>query len=184
MLKKKAHSQQWRCIQLENPDFRLNSLCSNPGFISTSLVTWGQLPNCWYLISSPVCCYSVTQSCPTLCDPMDCSTAGLPVHHQLPESTQTHVHWVGDAIQPSHSSCRPLLLLPSIFPSIKVFSNESPLRIRWSKYWSFGFSISPSNENSWLISFRVDWFDLLALQGVLSRVFSSTTVQKHQFLSA
>ena len=106
---------------------------------------------------------SVTQLCPTLCDPMDCSTPGLPVHRQLPESTQTHVHWVGDAIQPSH----PLLLLPSIFPSIRVLSNESALRIRWPKYWSFSFNISPSNEHPGLISFRMDWLDLLALKGTL-----------------
>ena len=88
---------------------------------------------------------SVAQSGPTLCDPMICSTPGLPVHHQLPEFTQTHVHRVGDAIQPSHV-CRPLLLLPPIPPSIRVFSNESALRMRWPKYWSFSFSISPSNE--------------------------------------
>ena len=86
---------------------------------------------------------SVTQSCLTLCNPMNHSMPGLPVHHQLPESTQTHVHRVGDAIQPSHL-CRPLLLLPSIFPSIRVFSNESALRVRWPKYWSFSFNISPS----------------------------------------
>ena len=185
---------------------------------------------------------SVAQSCPTLCNPMDCSTPGLPVHHQLPELAQTHVHWVGDAIQPSqpllspfpisfHSSlflvfegicqkinifisvqslshvrlfahpltaacqaslsnnnsrslsklmsiesvmpsnhlilCCPLLLLPSVFPSIRVFSNESVLPIRWPKYSSFTFSISPSNEYSGLISFRMDWFDLLAVQGTL-----------------
>ena len=101
-----------------------------------------------------------------LWEPMNCSTPGLPVHHQLPEFTQTHVHWVGDAIQPSHHLSS-LLLLPSIFPSIKVFSNESVLRIRWPKYWSFSFSISPSNEYSGLISFRIDWFDLLAVQGTL-----------------
>ena len=87
---------------------------------------------------------SVAQSCPTLCDPMNHSTPGLPVHHQLPESTQTHVHWVCDAIQPSHPLLS-LLLLPSIFPSIMVFSNESALCIRWPKYWSFSFNISPSN---------------------------------------
>ena len=75
--------------------------------------------------------------------------------------------------------CRPLLLLPSIFPSIRVFSDESVLRMRWPKYWSFSFSISPSNEYSGLISFRIDWLDLLAVQGTL--VFSNTTVQKHQF---
>ena len=78
--------------------------------------------------------------------------------------------------------CRPLLLLPSIFPSIRVFSNESALCIRWPKYWSFSFSISPSNEHSGLISFRMDLLDLLAVQGTL-KVFSNTTVQKHQFFS-
>ena len=108
---------------------------------------------------------SVSQSCPNLCNPMNRSTPGLPVHHQLPESTQTHVHLVGDAIQPSHP-CHPLLL-PSIFPSIRVFSNESVLCIRWPKYRSFSFSISPSNEHPGLISFRMDWLDLLAVQGTL-----------------
>ena len=100
---------------------------------------------------------------------MDCSTPGFPVHHQLPELAQTHVHWVGDAIQLS-SSC-PFLLLPSIFPSIRVFSSESILHIRWSKYWSFSFSISPYNEYLGLISFRIDWFDLLAVQGTLKSLF-------------
>ena len=109
---------------------------------------------------------SVTQSCLTLCDPMDCSMPGLPVHHQFLEFTHTHVHWVGDAIQPSHP-LHPLLLPPSIFPSIRIFSNESVLRIRWPKDWSFSFSISPSNGYSRLISFRVDWLDLLAVQGTL-----------------
>ena len=109
---------------------------------------------------------SVTQSCLTLCNPMDCSTPGLPVYHQLLEFTQTHVHWVGDAIQPSHP-LSPLLLPSSIFPSIRVFSNESVPRIRWPKCWSFNFSISPSSEYSGLISFRIDWFDL-AVQGSLN----------------
>ena len=95
--------------------------------------------------------------------PMNPSTPGLPIHHQLPEFTQTHVHWVSDVIQPSHL-CFPLLLLPSIFSSIRVFSNESA-HIRWPKYWSFNFSISPSNTYSGLISFRMDWLDLLAVQG-------------------
>ena len=108
---------------------------------------------------------SVTQLCPTLCDPIDCSTSGFPVCHQLPELAQTHVHQAGDAIQPSH-----LLLSPS--PAfnrshIRVFSSESVLHIRWPKCWSFSFSISPSNEYSGLISFRVDWFDLLAIQRTL-----------------
>ena len=102
----------------------------------------------------------------TLCDTMDCSTPGLPVHHQLPEFTQTHVHRVDDAIQ-DLILCRLLLLLPSIFPSIKVFSSESALRIRWPNYWSFSLSISPSNDYSRLISFKMDWLDLLAVQGTL-----------------
>ena len=103
---------------------------------------------------------------PTLCDPMDRSMPGLPVHHQLPESTQTHVHRVGDAI--NHLIlCRPLLLLPSTFPSIRGFSNESAFRSRWPKYWSFSLNISPSNEYSGLISFRIDWLDLFTVQGTL-----------------
>ena len=109
---------------------------------------------------------SVTQSCPTLHDPMDCSTLGFSVHHHLPELAQTHVHWVGDAIQPSH---------PLLFPSPPAFSlsqhqglsNESVLCIRWPEYWSLSFSISPSNAYSGLISFRMDWLDLLAGQGTL-----------------
>ena len=100
-----------------------------------------------------------------LCDPMNCSTPGLLVHHQLLEFTQTHVHWVSDA---NHLIlCCPLLLLASIFPNIRVFSNESALCIRWPKYWSVSFNISPSNEQSGLISFRIDWLDLLAVQGTL-----------------
>jgi len=116
----------------------------------------------------------VTQPCPTLCDPMDCSMPGFPVHYQLPELVQTHVHRAGDTIQ-SFILCCPLLLLPSIFPSIKVISNESVLPIRWPKYWSISFSISPSNEYSGLISFRMDWLDLLTVQGTLKE--SSPTPQ-------
>ena len=116
---------------------------------------------------------SVTQSCPNLCDPVRYSTPDLPVHHQLPEPTQTNVHWVGDAIQTSHPLC-PLFLLPSILPSIRDFSNESALCIRWPKYWSFSFNISPTNEHLGLISFRMDWLDLLAVQGTLE---SSPTPQ-------
>ena len=96
------------------------------------------------------------------CDPMDCSTPGITVHQQLPKLTQTHVHQVRDSIQPSHPLSY-LLLLPSIFPSITVFSSESVLRIRWPKYWCFSFSISPSNEYSELISLRTNWFDLFAV---------------------
>ena len=117
------------------------------------------------IIISSVQFSSVTQSCPTLCDPMDWNTPGLPVYHQLPEFTQAHVHWVGDAIQPSHHLW---------FPSPPAFNlsqgqglfNGSVLHIRWPKYWSFSFNISPSNEYSELISFRMDWLGLLAVQGM------------------
>ena len=119
---------------------------------------------------------SVAQFCPTLCDPMNRSMPGPSVHHQLLEFTQTHVHWVGDAIQP-FILCRPLLLLPPIPPSLRVFSNASTLHLRWPKCWSFSFSISPSNEHPGLISFRMDWLHLLA-------VFPNTRVQKQQFFSA
>ena len=111
---------------------------------------------------------SVAPSCLTLCNPMDHSTPDFPVHHQLLGLTQTHVHWVGDATQPSHPLSSPSPLLPcSIFPSISIFSNESVLHIRWRKYWSFNFSISLSNEYSGLTSFRMDWLDCLAVQGTL-----------------
>ena len=107
---------------------------------------------------------SVTQSCPSLCDPMNCSMPGLPVHHQLPESIES--------VMPSNHLvlCCPLLLLPSIFPGIRVFSNESGLHIRWPKYWSFSFNISLSNGHPGLISFRMDWLDLLAVQGTLKNL--------------
>ena len=108
----------------------------------------------------------VAQLCQTLGHPMDCSTPGFPVLHHLLDFAQIHVHWVGDAIQPCHPLSS-LLLLPSIFPSIRVFSNESALCIRWPKYWNFSFSIGASNEHSGLISFKIGWFDLLAVQGTL-----------------
>ena len=112
------------------------------------------------------CCCSVVKSCLSLYDLVDCSTPGFSFHHYLPEFPQTRVHWVSDAIQPSHplSSASPLALS---FSQIRVFSRESALLIRWPKYWSFSFSISPSNEHSGLISFRIDWFDLLAVKGTL-----------------
>ena len=117
---------------------------------------------------------SVAQSCLTLCDPMDCSMPGLPVYHQLIELTQTHVHQVDDAIQPSHPLSS-LSLQPSIFPSNRVFSNESLVHIKWPKYWSFSFSISPSSEQSGLISFSMNWLNLLAIQATLKE--SSPTPQ-------
>ena len=109
---------------------------------------------------------SVSQLGPTLCDSMDCSTSGFPVNQQLPELAQPHVLPIGDAIQ-HLIFCPPLLLPPSIFLSIRVFSKESVLHTRWPKYWSFSFNISPSNEHSGLISFTMDWLVLLAVQGTL-----------------
>ena len=109
---------------------------------------------------------SVAQSYPTLCDPMNCSMPGLPVHHKLSELTQTHAHQVGDAIRPSHPLSSPSPPAPN--PSKhQVFSSESTLCMRWPKYCSFSFSITPSNEHPGLISFRIDWLDLLAVQGTL-----------------
>ena len=115
------------------------------------------------------CCCSVPQSCPTLCDPMDCSTPGFPVLYHLLGFAQIHIHCINDVIKPSNHLifCLPFLLLPSIFPTIRVFSNGSALHIRWPKDWSFSFSITPSNEHSGLISFRIDWFHLLPVQGTL-----------------
>ena len=117
---------------------------------------------------------SVTQSCLTLCDPMSCSTPGLPVHHHLPEFTQTNVHRVRDAIQPSHPLASPSPPAP-IPPSFRVFSNESTLHMRWPKYWSFRFSIIPSKEILGLISFRMDRLDFLAVQGTLKSLLQHHT---------
>ena len=121
---------------------------------------------------------SVAQSCPTVWDPMNCSTPGLPIHHQLLEFTQTHVHRFGKAIL---SFVVPFSSCPQCLPA-SVFSNESTLHMRWPKYWSFSFSISPSNEHPGLIS--LEWTSCFSLQSKgHSRVFSNTTVQKHQFFS-
>ena len=118
-----------------------------------------------YLLFSKTQFSSVVQSCPTLCDPMNRSMPGLPVHHQLPEFKLMSIELV---MPSSHLIlCYPLLFLLSIFPSFRVFSNESVLCIRWPNYWSFSFSISLSSEYSGLISFRMDWLDLLAVQGTL-----------------
>ena len=121
---------------------------------------------------------SVAQSCPTLCDPLDCSTPGFPVHHLLKLMSFT-------SVMPSNHLilCCPLLLLPSIFPSIRVFSNVSVLCIRWLKYWSFNFNISPSNKHPGLIAFRMDWLDLLAVQGTLKSLLqhhsSKASILRH-----
>ena len=115
------------------------------------------------------CCCSVAPSCLTLCDPMDCSMPGLPVPHHLPEFTQVHVHCIGDAIQPSH------LLKPSSPSAIDLSQDQGlfqwvVVQIRWPKYWCFTFSISPSSEYSGLISLKINWFDLLAVQGTFRSV--------------
>ena len=125
---------------------------------------------------------SVTQSCQTLCDPMGCSTLGFPVHHQLPSLLKLMPI---DSVMPSNHLvlCHPLLLLPSIFSSIRVFSNESALCMKWPKYWSFSFSIIPSKEIPGLISFRMDWLDLLAVQGTLKSLLqhhsSKASILRH-----
>ena len=116
--------------------------------------------------AKPKASLKLTQSCPALFDPMNYSMPGFSVLPYLPEDAQTHIHWVSDVIQ-SSQPLLPLLLLSSIYPTIKVFSNKLVLHIRWPKYWSFSFSISLSNEYSELVSFRIDWFDLLAVQGTL-----------------
>ena len=119
-----------------------------------------------------LCCCLVTKSSPTLCKLMDCSTPDYPVLHYLPQCTQIHVHWVGDDIQQSHPLL-PSFLLPSAFPSMRVFSSELAFHIRLPAYWSF--SLSPSNEYSGLIFCRIDRFDLLAVQGILKSLL------QHQF---
>ena len=141
--------------------------------------------SCFPLAPSKICHFvnsqfsSVTQLCPTLCNPMGCSTPSFPVHHQLPELTQTHVHWFADAIQPFHPLSSPSPPVFNLFQN-QGFSNESVLRIRWPEYCSFSFSISPSNEYSGLIP--LGWTGWISLQSKgLSRVFSNTIVQKHQF---
>ena len=130
------------------------------------MTQWTAAHQAFLSISSSQFCSLQSLSRVRLCDPMNRSKPGLPVHHQLEESTQTHVL---ESVMPSNHLilCRPLLLLPSIFPRIRVFSNESLLCIRCQKYWNFSFSISSSNEYSGLISFRINWFDLLAVQGAL-----------------
>ena len=121
-------------------------------------------------------------SCVRLCDPMNRSTPGLPVHHQLPEFTQTHIHQV---MPSSHLIlCHPLLLLSPIPPSIRVFSNESTLLMRWPTYWSFSFNIIPSKEHSGLISFRMDWLDLLAVQGTLKSLLQHTTTPQFKSINS
>ena len=157
--------------------------CITPG-------KWKQLQKwteSWYFFLSPpsVQFSSVAQLCLTLCKPMDCSLQRHQVSLSITNFRSLLKLMSIELVMPSNhlNFCQPLLLLPSIFPSIRVFSNESALRIRWPMYWSFSFNISPSNEYSGLISFRIDWLDLFAIQGIL-KVFSNTIVQKHKFFGA
>ena len=136
--------------------------------------------DCFPLVLSSVQ-FNQSLSCIQLCDTIDCSTPGLPVHCQLPELDMLKLMSIESVMPSNHLIlCCPLLLLPSIFLSIRVFSNESVLSIRWPKYWSFSISVSPSNEHPELISFRMDLLISLQSKG-LSRVFSNFTIQKHQF---
>ena len=157
---------------------------------SVVLIHW-ECPNLWQFAWQYFCFLwnwpanflqisSVTQSCPTLCDPMEGSIPGFPVHHQHLELAQTHVHQVSDAIQPSHPLSSPSP--PAFnFSSIRVFSNDSVLHIRWPKYWSFSFSL-PMNIQDW---FPLGLTGLISLQSKgLSKLFSNTTVQIHQFFCA
>ena len=148
-------SSDWLCFLFSSSLLRYSLCSSSLSPNSVSILANNALNSC-----------SVTQSRLTLYNPVDCSTPGFPDLHYLLEFALTHVHWVGDVIQPSHP-LSPLLLLPLIFPSISVFSSESASHIRWPKYWSFIFSISPSNEYSGLISFRIERFDFLAVQVTL-----------------
>ena len=164
------------CSTIRNNFTALKLLCALP------IHPHPHTPTSWQLLIfllTPCYYCSVTQLQLTLCDPMDCSTPVFPVLHHLLEFVQTHAHWVD---MPSYHLIfhHPLLLLPSIFPSIRVFSNESDLCIMWPKYWSFSFSINPSNEFSGLISFRIDWFDLLAVQGTHKSLLQHHS-SKHQF---
>ena len=157
---KRIYSIVWITVYLINPFL---------GYFQYSVITNSPAmkihvhPSLWRWLEYYFC--SVTQSCPTVCNPMDCSTPVFPGLHCLPEFAQTYVHWVDDAIKSSH----PLLslFLPLIFPSIRVFSNELAFCIRWPNSWNFSFSISLLDECLGLISFSIDWFDLFAVQGTL-----------------
>ena len=140
-------------------------LCSQRYLVKlTAIDTWIKL-RCYVNKLVVTIWFSVSQLCPTLCNPMDCGTPGFPVLHYLPEFAQTHVDWIDDVIQPSHPLSPPS---PShIVPSIRIFSNELALCIRWPTYWSFNLNITPSNEYSGLTSFRIDWLHFLAVQGTI-----------------
>ena len=145
--------------------------CSAPhkmmaAFWDAQYMDWSSIP------TLECCCCSVTQMCPTLWDLTECNTPSFPILYYLSNFALTHVLWVSDAIQQSHSLSHPLSC-PQSFPASGSFSNKSAFCIRWPKYWSFNFSVSPSNEYSGLISFRVDWFELFPIQVILLQHHSS-----------
>ena len=151
------------------------------GLIKTQMQKRLQLPDITFLRTLIRYCCSVAQSCPTLCDPINCSTPGLPVPQHLPKSAQVLVHFIGDAIQPSHPH------IPSS-SALNLSQHQSLIQwvtvcIRWPKYWGFSFSISPSNEYSELIFLKIYWFDLLAVQGILRSLLQHHS-SRHQFFSA
>ena len=165
----KKKKQNKKTVRIHTPDKYIHLKGSKDIHYTYNKIKNGRLKKIYIyaniLILLHICYFqisSVTQSFSTLCDPMNHSTPGLPVHHKLLEFTQTHVHRVGDAIQPFILCC-PLLLLPPTRPSIRVFSNESTLSMSWPKYWSFSLSMSPSNEHPGLVSFKMNWLDLLAV---------------------
>ena len=145
---------------------------------------------CFLFLPVQLCCCSVAKSCPTLCNPMDCSTPGFPVLHYVLEFAPRHAHWVGEVMPFNHLIlCHPFLLLPPIFPSTRIFSKQSVLRFRWPDYLSFSFSVRPFNEYSGLIPFTMDWFDFLAVLGTLKSLLQhqlksinySTGIRKRLF---
>ena len=173
----KPKRKVWRCKTRQQPSKQQTSVAHVLEAVSTPVKMSTLCDYIW-------CHFSSVQSlsCPTICDPMDCSTPGLPVHHQLPESTQTHLHCQWCAIQPSHPVVPSSYCLQS-FQASGSFQVSQPFASGGQSIGSFGFNISPSNEHSGPISFRMDWLDLPAVQK-LSRVFSNTTIQKHRFFGA
>ena len=191
-LAKQQPSSLWKCFlnfnMLNNLSILLKLFCSKVWsgtwdcsfVVSTQVMSLLEVQTTLW-ITGPCCCCSVTQSCPTLCNPMNCSTPGLPVLHHLPEFAQVHVHCISDAIQLSHPVMTSFLSALNLSQHQGLF-HDLAVHIRWPKYWSFSFSISPSTEYSGLISFKINCFDLLAVQWTLKSLLQHI-VQRHQFFA-
>ena len=191
-LAKQQPSSLWKCFlnfnMQNNLSILLKLFCSKVWsgtwdcsfVVSTQVMSLLEVQTTLW-ITEPSCCCSVTHSCPTLCNPMNCSTPGLPVLHHLPEFAQVHFHCISDAIQPSHPVMTSFLSALNLSQYQGLF-HEFAVHIRWPKYWSFSFSISPSTEYSGLISFKIDYFDLLAVQWTLKSLLQHI-VQRHQFFA-